>query len=429
MFQQNVAIVKRRWPELAELISSAQMPAQVDVVEDAPERTLAIDGIQLSSRYDRLREAKQQASLIPGGSEVAHVYGLATGDLPRTLLSRAELKQVNVVVMSLAVARASLTYLDHSDWLSDPRVNLLTASSGGDLQFPFACAAAILYLADEGGARIRDQLYLELASPYISLQQASLRENLQDRMAQNAEFIQQDECVSSLFSTQQGKEIFIAAAGPTLADSFQWLADRRETLFVIAVDASVTPLIRAGFVPDLVISVDAATQLFELFFAEIDPVDFSSVPLVYFPVVERKLLENWPGQRVLAYSWSKLYDDLVKTHPRGDLFASGSVLHSATDLAVKLGAARIYLAGADFSFPKGQSHVEGCAAYIDVNDTRLVSYWVLNGHGERVPSSQNFRGYLRDLERYLAWHPEVDFVNCSMEGAKIEGARPLGGES
>lgn len=425
MFQQNIVIIEQRWPYLAEQISRAQMPAQVELVSAAPETTLVVDGIQLSSRYDRLREARLQASLVPAGSEIVHVYGLATGDLPRVLLDRKELKKLHVVVLSLAVARASLTYLEHSDWLDDPRVNLLTASSSSDLQLPFACASASLSLADNSGARMRDLLYLELATPYIGLQQASLRPAQEELIARNAEFIKQDESISSLFLSQRGKEVFIAAAGPTLPDSYQWLAAQRERFFLIAVDASVMPLAQAGFIPDLVISVDSAPQLFNLFFGEIKLSDFADVSLVYFPAVDNRLLEQWPGRRFLAFSQDKLYSDLAQKYPQGDLFSSGSVLHSATDLAVKMGAARIYFAGADFSFPKGQSHVEGCAAHIDVGNAGLVSYWVLNGRGERVPSSQNFRGYLRDLERYLAWHPEVKFINCSSEGAKIEGTHLL----
>jgi len=424
-FEQNLKLISERWPQLAERLHKTSDPEQVELVIDAPEITLLINGIHLSSCYDRLREARIQAELVPEGSTLAHVYGLATGDLPRLLLSRSELKELNVLVMSLAVARASLAYLDHSDWLTNPRVNLLMASSESDLQFPFACASATLSLADDGGARIRDLLYLELATPYISLQHQSLEEELRERMRQNSDYVDRDQSVSVLFSSLQGKDIYIAAAGPTLSESFHLLAAQREKIFLIAVDASVAPLTRAGFIPDLVISIDAAPHLFDLFFAEIDPVKYSEVSLVYFPIAEKMLLERWPGQRFLAYSQNKLYDDLVKIHPQGCLFASGSVLHSAIDLAVKMGASRIYLAGADFSFPKGQSHAEGCAAHLDVKDARLASYWVLNGRGERVPSCQNFRGYLRDLERYLALHPDLEFINCSLEGAKIEGTLSL----
>ncbi|HAB01625.1 MAG TPA: motility accessory factor Maf-2, partial [Pseudomonas sp.] len=48
-------------------------------------------------------------------------------------------------------------------------------------------------------------------------------------------------------------------------------------------------------------------------------------------------------------------------------------------------------------------------------------HWVLDGHGQRVRTQLNFRGYLIDLERYIARHPEVRFFNTSRAGALIAG--------
>ena len=52
----------------------------------------------------------------------------------------------------------------------------------------------------------------------------------------------------------------------------------------------------------------------------------------------------------------------------------------------------------------------------------MKKHWVLNGRGERVVTSPGMRGFLRDLERYMERHPEVQFINGSREGAHIKGA-------
>ena len=73
----------------------------------------------------------------------------------------------------------------------------------------------------------------------------------------------------------------------------------------------------------------------------------------------------------------------------------------------------------NFALPGGRSHVEGAAwsRTLDVG----ARPWVLDGHGRRVPSLPNLVGYLRDLERYIAHHSRVRFVNGSRDGAAIRG--------
>ena len=72
--------------------------------------TLRINGIRLTSAYDRSREGERQTRLIPLQSPLAWVYGIGLGDLPKFLLSRAELAQLNIVILipSVAVRRLSL---------------------------------------------------------------------------------------------------------------------------------------------------------------------------------------------------------------------------------------------------------------------------------------------------------------------------------
>lgn len=425
MFEQNFALLEKRWPGLAEQINSVALPESLTLVEDAPESTLVIAGIQLSSRYGRLREASLQAALVPAGSSYARVYGLALGDLPRVLLQRAGMEKLSVVLMNLQVVRASLSYFDHSDWLADPRVELLSAAGEEDLHFPLACSAACLYLADESSARLRDQLFLELSTPYLKQQQSARANVVQERLQQNEAFIRKHQDVTTLFGTLPGKTVVVAGAGPTLADQYQWLTRERERFCLVAVDAALRSLIDAGIVPDILLTADTHVSLMSLFFDGVDFSRLSETKLVYFPVVVPELLQAWPGDCLTTYSWQDYYQQLAAVLPRGELHTSGSVIHPAVDLAVKMGARNIVLVGADFSFTKGQTHVTGHQKLVLEEWSQC---WVLNGNGERVATSQNFRGFLCDLERYIAWHPEVNFYNTSNEGAHIKGTELWQGE-
>jgi len=150
------------------------------------------------------------------------------------------------------------------------------------------------------------------------------------------------------------------------------------------------------------------------------PDDSAATTLVYMPMLDVELLGNWRGPRYSAYSSSALYARVREAIPRAELFVGGSVIHPATDLAVKMGASSITLFGADFAFPGDRTHT-GWGDGVLGPAISASRHWVLDGHGRRVRTQLNFRGYLVELERFIAHHPHVRFYNTSRAGALIAG--------
>ena len=217
----------------------------------------------------------------------------------------------------------------------------------------------------------------------------------------------------------------MTAAGPTLDSHYEWLLAQNGKYVLITVDAALKPLVEAGIFPDIVVTIDPYRDGIYRFFSSVQLHHFRNKILVYFPVVHGDVLNLWPDQRLCSYSTSPFYKEFHKRYPKGMLFSSGSVLHPSVDLAVKMGASRVVLLGADFSFPDGDSHVKGSPAFCG-KKMNPDSHWVVNGHGKRVPTAANLRGYLRDLERYIARCPNVKFINGSREGAFIQGTSYMG---
>ena len=414
-----LALISQRWPAVAEALARAPEIA-VERVEDGPRPTLRVEGLHLSSRYDPDAEAAVQALLIPSEAEAAWVYGVGVGALPRLLLHRPRLKILHLVVLNVAVFRQVLRHFHCDDWLADPRLELHLGSDVAKLQGPFCAVPPCLKLAEEGSSRLRDNVVLTLDSSYLN-QRFQNNAAIRQQIEANGERLAGDRDVAELFDTVEGGDIYIAAAGPSLGEQFDLIRTAQaEGGFLIAVDAALKPLAREEIWPDLVISIDEVRDhLLALFDLDLTPL--TQTPLVYFPCVHGDVLARWPGPRFGAYSHSEVFDGMARTLPRGRLYASGSVLHSAVDLAVRMGARRLHLLGADFAYPGGHSHVRGAVfdqdvAMLDPGD------WVINGHGERVVTTRNLRGYLRDLEHYIEQHPEVLFINHSREGGRIAGA-------
>lgn len=419
----NLLTILKRWPEIADLLQTAHYDlSQVELVADK-ECSLVFDSIQIASSFDQVEEANIQISQITNDTDVVTLYGTGLGKVQQQLLLCDNLLTLNVVILNMALFKASLSYFDHLGWLQDPRINLLTPLHNNRITNQptsmFIALPAELVLAENDSARLRDRICLALDSEFIEQSSGSKNKELVDKIDDNLAFINEDHDVCQLISSAQKSQYIICGAGPTLVEHFTWLKrpEIKAKYTLIAVDAAVQALYQEDIIPNIIVSIDPrAKTLFEGF--------NEKVPLVYFPVVDGDFLINWPGERYVAYSTGALYHKINERLPKGRLYCGGSVIHPAIDLAVHMKAKKVVLLGADFSFPGEKSH-----AYWE-EDRELVSakstqHWVLNAENVRVPTLLNYRGYLRDLEQYIELAKHVSFFNGSKKGALIAGTTIL----
>ncbi len=414
LLQKQLELINRRWPHLYQQLSAAQTEQlQVDIINNT---TLAIDGIQLTSAQDREAEAKLQADQISPKEPVIYLYGSALGDCAQLLLRRKTLKRLHIIILNRAVFLESLAR-KKQDWPDDLRVELHIPDEKDDLFCPFIVNPAELVLAEEKSFILRDRLELEINSAYIQKRHNAEDSVTQKRIAANQSFLAEDRDIS-FFDRLPQKTVFIAAAGPTLEDHLHWLAEQRPP--VIAVDAAVPSLLAAGIIPQIVVAIDAHASCF---FTADSFAQLENTPLVYLPGVDSQLLAGWRGERYFSWSTTPMYRNLPARFKKTRLFSSGSVIHPAIDLARWLGAQKIVLLGADFSFVGGKSHASPKKSEQNRIPLERAAHFVINNRGEKVPTIQNFKGYLRDLERYIESQPQISFFTASDKGAKIMGTK------
>ncbi|WP_223570683.1 motility associated factor glycosyltransferase family protein [Pseudomonas sp. BF-R-26] len=416
--ERNAEVIQRRWPLLsARLLVEDASLLQADLVEGLGS-TLSINGIQLTSRHDRTREARLQADSLPIDSPVVHVYGTGLGDLQIELLQRAGLERLYVHILNGAVFALVLQLLDQQQWLSDPRVELLYAGDLAEIQLPFFALPSELVLADDFNAKIRDRLISETHLTFNNREFDPQSPEIIECLQASLSLVQSDHDVAELFGSRPGQEVFVIATGPSLEQHFDTLRairNQAERPLFICVDTAYRPLLTHGIRPDVVVSIDQRISARHL-----PPEDTTDITLVYMPMLDPLVLEAWQGPRYAGYSASPIYQQLRAQLPKGELYVGGSVIHPAADLAVKMGAAQITLFGADFAFPSNKTH----AGWNDGDlgpQLGAAKHWVLDGHGQRIKTQLNFRSYLCELERYIAGHPQVRFYNSSRAGAMIAG--------
>ncbi|MDM5150389.1 motility associated factor glycosyltransferase family protein [Aeromonas salmonicida] len=418
LFAQHGRLIRQRWPALwPRLLAQDVESIQAELTKGLGS-TLSIDGIQLTSRHDRVKEAELQAASLPEVA-VLHLYGTGLGDLPRALLGRTGLKRLEVKIMNGALFALVLRLLDQQDWLTDSRVELMMAGDESEIRLPFFALPPELLLVEDAAARIRDRLVSEIELPFASARFDAEHPAVTRRLAENRELLTSDGDVTSLFGLARGKHALIVASGPTLQTNLATLQaqlqTRRQDYLLISVDTALAFLLRHGIRPDIVVTIDDAIHGSRL------PADQSAqTTLVYYPTVPTAALLAWQGPRKAAYSRSPMYQTLRQEIPKGTLHSGGSVIHPAVDLAVQMGCQQVILLGTDFAFPGELTHSGWADGALGPTASQALS-WTLDGYGRRVKTNPNFSAYRTELERYIARHPEVHFWNSSREGAEIAG--------
>ena len=416
-FSENIAVIARRWPNIHQRLNATAPADFQPEIKEGLASTLIVNGVQLTSRHDRVHEAKVQADSLPQAS-MLHLYGIGLGDIPRVLLERDSLHCLHVYILNEALFLLVNHLLDHSDWLSDQRVVLHFACDFKDVNLPFFVSPSELHLASHSNLKIRDRLAAEVEIDFINQRFTANNPVFNARLADNEIYIKQDRDVAELFNQYLGRDAYVFASGPTLSNHYEKLHSIQQSTdrpLFIALDTALKALISHDIHPDIVISIDKEIGNNHL------PANMGCKPkLIYFPLVKSSLLAVWEGERYCAYSRSVVYEAMSKKHPKAKLFASGSVIHPAVDFAVKAGVKSITFFGADFSFPYEKTH-SGWDSGVLCVPVEAAKHSVLNGNNEEVKTHLNFRGYLCSLERFIAHHPNVKFYNTSKDGAYIEG--------
>jgi hypothetical protein len=376
-----------------------------------------IEGIQLSSRHNRAAEALLQSESIDDSEPLIYLYGPGLGDLPNIFLTRKNLKKLEVRILNESIFALVLHLNDQRSWLEDPRVGLALAAAENFILRPYFASPPELVLANDTNSKIRDKLLTAMEASFINSAFTPEDPSNADRLNNNRSLLANDADIDELFETLANREVWVIATCPTLYDHYEHFRSAKsapDPPFLIAVDTAMGPLINQGIRPDIVVTIDPFTTPRTLPATESD-----NLRLVYFPIVPHDVLAAWRGTRYAAYAATPLYEPLCREIPKGTLYIGGRVLHAAVDLAVKGGATRLLLFGADFALVGERTHGGWESGFLVPHFA--TSDWVLYGNGNRIRTYPNLRSYLCALEYYIAAHHSVTFFNTSRKGANIEG--------
>lgn len=380
----NLVTLKNRWPKIAKAIEAANLD-DCKAVTGTPSQTLVYKGQQISSAYDPLDEAKRQAEHLDREAEAVYCYGIGLGHLPAVVAARH--KMVCVVIMNAAIARAAFEASEQR-WLIAPHVALAMAEDVDILYVPYACVPMDCRLADRQGHATRDRLFTHINQRFIEIHHFGKNtERDAGHVRDNEAHTKEDKHVSTVFGTAQGKRVIIVGAGPSLLGELDWLKVQQAAgAVIVAASTALRLLLSHDITPPFVAVVDSDPRMvghLEGVTAE----QTKSISLVYHPTVVPAFLASWTGPR-LVFANNK------------DLYTSGTVMHTAADLAVRLGASDIVIVGCDFCYPDNRSHIPNVMDYEDIKQ-RPTLLDTTDGHGNNVYTDFNLAQFHRHLEDYI----------------------------
>jgi len=152
--------------------------------------------------------------------------------------------------------------------------------------------------------------------------------------------------VSDLYSGYGGNAL-ITGAGPSLDNTLEKLAPLRSRFFIIAVDASVKPLMRHRLQPDLIVTVDPQASVF-FHFCGLGQEAVNGIPAV-MSLLSYPQVFDFFTEKYIFYTKHPL--SLPQAGGNDDMINHRAVSSVAFELACRMGFTSIHLAGFDFSYP------------------------------------------------------------------------------
>ena len=405
----------------------------------------------LHSRFDPMREAREQAKSYGLSSQVEGVVVLGSGllHLVETLIETyPSLRGIAVIDASPRVLEACLAHRNLEQLSQKRRLWLLTAPQPKQLT---SHLISVLRNFIEGDlAIVHHQPSCGLKPEWYSGASAAVDSALRSVAVdlatsdEHSELLQQNllsnlpawldaSGAGSLIGEDrpfQGRAAWLAAAGPSLDDHVGHLAEAQQAGgLVICAATCARQVIEAGCTPDLVCSLDpiavSASYLAGL-------TSESAPRLLSVSHAAPALVSGHPWKlRFLPFAQEPLLAPLVPAMgPRAAVEPGATAGHLMYDMARALGCDPIVLVGHDLAFPSRQTHASGVTSPwggdLERLDQKLVSLPRINGQGN-VPSLPSFGAFITDFERraHRDGNLGLRMINTSPAGALIAGFQHL----
>lgn len=215
---------------------------------------------------------------------------------------------------------------------------------------------------------------------------------------------------------------FVVSAGPSLNKNIRELRRAKNKAFIIAVDTAVRPLLKAGITPDMFATLDGIKLEWDTLIGE----GAREIPMLAKLMATKGMLDYHTGKKFFVNDGLRYAVELFRINGKSleGLPTGGSVATLAFSLVCQLGFRKIVFVGQDLAYTNNRSHADGTFKEEMPEEDTKNFIMVPGNYEEEVPTISSFDDFRKWFGDYIAWwvkDHEVEFINATEGGARIEG--------
>lgn len=343
------------------------------------------------------------------------VIGFGLGYHITSLLQYDETLVVDIVEPDIDIYCTAFYLEDYSELLENPQVSFYLqddfhklAKEKKNPYYILALNPAIKFLKPTIKKAMKEyQMQLES----MKNQEHDMAINFRNNVARVKKTI--EECKNDF----KEKTVYIVAAGPSLDKNIEELRNVSSDSTVLIVGTVFRKFLKENIPFDYVIMTDGTVGVYP----QIQGLEQESKPLFLLSTCYYKVTKDYQGEWYLIFQKDyEKSEQYAKERGYQTFETGGSVLTTAVEVAISLGAKQVVLVGADLAFTGGVSHSKGTVQAHPINASE---YEQISGVEETVFTSSQFNVYRKWIEQRIAREKNVKFYNATEGGAIIKGMK------
>jgi hypothetical protein len=442
-FQNNIALLKRKDPELAESLLNMDLADHFVILKStigAPTMIFVDPSGQarfLHSPQDPVQEAGHLLKDTRFRSEDGTLlFGFGLGYLAKEIVKKKDPHHLLCVAEAIPeILKLALGAHDLSDVLTDEDIHFFVGerinkilddfrpiqlkSISGNIQKFALPPMMALYdgFYDEIEKKFHDHVSSLRYSFYTFLKHKNFSLT---NVFQNIPHIMHATPVNKLKGLLAGYPALLIAAGPSLSKAMETIRIHSKEYFIICVDTALKPLLENDIKPDLVVTCDPHPINYRKV-AGLPAAKMASLPLLFRADAAPDVIKEFGGYKFILDSNTTISRWIVNTDRRVMAFPPHPTVSHMGFLAARfMQADPIILVGLDLSFPEGKDHADGCSAPWKVDFQKTSFKWFPNNNGGFVQTIDPFISMIRQLEIEIQKSHAL-CINVSKEGSLIQG--------
>ncbi|MBF0549496.1 MAG: motility associated factor glycosyltransferase family protein [Deltaproteobacteria bacterium] len=453
MYENNLALIRVRYPELAARLDSTVDDGTCKVKpskSNLPTMTLIHEGqeIFLHSGYNPLKEAE---SFIEKkgtkGERIVLFLGFGLGYYLDRLLSKqgGRVKYCIIVEKNIQIFRKCLETIDLSMVVKNPSTELLIDLPEEELlprlvaffkvDFRRICMiSSTLYLEHPVIFSLYNNYYGKILKTFRDACMTAFHfvgNSPEDsligivNMLGNIENIITSPGVNQTYDAFPGRPAIIVSAGPSLNKNVHLLKGLEDRVVILTCDVMLRGLLERGIKPHVTVSIERDRGMERIYFGT-EAYDLSETWMGFTPVVHHEVFSTYRGPKFIVYrnfahfKWLGIERGILEIGPSVSLMAS--------KIAEKMGCDPIILIGQDLAYGEDEdTHADGTVYFHDhvAEETKTFREVIVEGNnGRAIKSNEVWYSMLKNFELDIAKFPGT-YINATEGGAKITGAKVM----